>query len=71
MNRPINMSFVSVLILLFFWTGVCLLCKRSIAQERASALGTDKGYYTEPVYKDERRTSDFPPRIRCCRGHIC
>ena len=68
MNRLINMRFVSVLILLVLLMGVGMLYKRSIAQERATALGTYKGY-TEPVYKDERRTSDYLTRIRRCRGH--
>jgi len=55
MNMLINMRFVSVLILRPL-DGVGMLYKRSIAQERATALRNIQSY-TEPVYKDERRTS--------------
>ena len=58
MNVPISMKFMSALVLVILVFGVCLLCKRSVAQEKVSEFGKYQGY-SEAVYDGVRRTSDY------------
>ena len=58
MNMLINMKFATILVLLVLLTGVCLIYKRAVAQEKVSALGKYEGH-SEALYDGARRTSDY------------
>jgi len=58
MNTLINVKYLGVLILLAFVIGVCVLYNRSAAQEKVSDFGKYEGY-SEAIYDDARRTSDY------------
>jgi putative CocE/NonD family hydrolase len=58
MNTLISLKFVTGLILLVLVIGVCLVYKRSAAQEKVSELGKYQGY-SEAIYEGSRRTSDY------------
>jgi putative CocE/NonD family hydrolase len=58
MNMLINMRFAGGLLLFVLLMGGFLLYKRGIAQEKVSAFGKYEGY-SEAIYDDARRTSDY------------
>jgi putative CocE/NonD family hydrolase len=58
MNMLINMRFAGGLLLFVLLMGGFLLYKRGIAQEKVSAFGKYEGY-SEALYDDARRTSDY------------
>jgi putative CocE/NonD family hydrolase len=58
MNMLINMKSVGALILFVLVIGVCLLYKRSAAQEKVSEFGKYQGY-SKAIYDGARRTSDY------------
>jgi putative CocE/NonD family hydrolase len=58
MNMLINMKFIGAFILLVLVVGVCLLYKKSVAQEKVSEFGKYKGY-SRTMYDGARRTSDY------------
>jgi putative CocE/NonD family hydrolase len=58
MNMLINMRFAGGLVLFVLLMGGFLLYKRSVAQEKVSTFGKYEGY-SEAIYDDARRTSDY------------
>jgi putative CocE/NonD family hydrolase len=58
MNMLINMRFAGGLLLFVLLMGGFLLYKRGVAQEKVSAFGKYEGY-SEAIYDDARRTSDY------------
>ena len=58
MNMLINMKFLYALMLLVLVSGVWVLYKRSVAQEKVSAFGKYEGY-SEAMYDGAKRRSDY------------